>query len=309
MLKKILGLFSILFVILLYGNRIEPFWLETTRHDIFIEKLPSTFVGERLAFISDFQIGMWLGNEAVLSKVAETIIKEKPLAVLIGGDFIYHPTDSDPGEAADEWSKDDRERTFKLIAQAVLHLKPIRDADIPIYVVLGNHDYSMGRKSAHMVEETARKLTKSLESIGIQVLHNASVLIEKNGEKLAIGGVAPHYPDFDKPLQVIRTIDSDVPRVLFMHNANSIKHLSHNQFSFAVAGHTHGGQIRVPFLPNWSWTSLVPHTPDEVMGDGWVSHPNLDEEARIYVNRGIGFSTLPLRFNCRPELSLFILKG
>ncbi len=288
-----------------WGVLIEPRWLEVTHHTVAIPELHDAWKGEKIAFLADFQVGMWLGNESTIEKAVTEILKIQPAAVLIGGDFIYHPTDDDSDEAREEWNKDDRIRTQKLVDQVVEILKPITAKNIPLLAVLGNHDYSMGTASALRVEESAAYLSERLEAIGTRVLKNQSVALQKSDQPLHLVGLGPHYPDLSDPQKALQGA-GDGPKIMFMHNANSLEGLSRDRFAFSVAGHTHGGQIRIPGFPHFSWTSLVPHTPDDVMGDGWIVEKGAPSR-KIYVNRGIGFSTLPVRLNCRPELTIFHL--
>ncbi len=74
-----------------------------------------------------------------------------------------------------------------------------------------------------------------------------------------------------------------------------------------MAGHTHGGQIRIPGLPNWSYLSLFESDP--VHMDGWIEDDFGKPGNHLYVNRGIGFSDYPIRINCPPEVTRFKLVG
>jgi predicted MPP superfamily phosphohydrolase len=71
-----------------------------------------------------------------------------------------------------------------------------------------------------------------------------------------------------------------------------------------VAGHTHGGQVRLPFTPDWSWLELVSDLPADGFVDGYGEPRN-----QLYVSRGVGFSVVPVRLNCRPELTVFTLRS
>lgn len=74
----------------------------------------------------------------------------------------------------------------------------------------------------------------------------------------------------------------------------------------AVAGHTHGGQFRLPFSPDNSYLDLT--SEEGVRVDGWIEADTGSNENRLYVNRGVGISIVPLRVNCPPEITVFTLQ-
>ena len=89
-----------------------------------------------------------------------------------------------------------------------------------------------------------------------------------------------------------------------MHNPATFAKLEPASAPLAVAGHTHGGQIRVPFLPEWSYLRLFQD--DVVHTDGWIEGYGAGGN-ELFVNRGIGMSVLPIRINCSPAVSVFEL--
>lgn len=119
-------------------------------------------------------------------------------------------------------------------------------------------------------------------------------------------GIDAHAPDRDDVPAAWATVPVGTPRIALMHNPESFAAFPAGAAPLAVAGHTHGGQIRVPFLPRWSWLMLTKDEP--VHADGWIAGLGAPGN-RLYVNRGIGFSTVPLRINCPPELTVFTLRA
>lgn len=93
--------------------------------------------------------------------------------------------------------------------------------------------------------------------------------------------------------------------MVMMHNAASFTVFPANSAPFAVAGHTHGGQVRIPGTQSWSWIEIVKE--DEVQVDGWIDAFG-EAGNRLYINRGIGFSIVPIRINCMPDGALFTLQ-
>lgn len=91
-----------------------------------------------------------------------------------------------------------------------------------------------------------------------------------------------------------------------MHNPASFERIAAGRAPIAFAAHTHGGQVRIPFTPKWTWLSWV--RGERVHSDGW-DPPSVGAPGnRLYINRGIGMSELPVCINCRPELTLFTLR-
>lgn len=106
--------------------------------------------------------------------------------------------------------------------------------------------------------------------------------------------------------QTLSQVTKNMPRIILMHNPDSFAEFPANAAPLALAGHTHGGQIRIPFTENWSWMALV--SEEKVKADGWID--NFGQTGNhLYVNRGIGFSSFPVRINCRPELTIFTLRS
>ncbi len=304
-MKKIkytlLGLLGI-FGLLLFWGLLEPYLIDTEEEVAEIPGLPAAWEGKRVALIADWQIGMWLDNTSTIRRIVEQLIEERPAIVLIAGDFIYDP-DKDPSEE---------------INKAVEIVRSLPQAGIPTYAVLGNHDYGMKNKHAPPNEQLARQLHDALEAVGVQVLQNESVALTPSGNRnqttakmggnapLYLVGIGAHWPDRDQPKVALAPVPEGTPRLVMMHNPNSFEALPPNTAPLAVAGHTHGGQIRLPFTPEWSW--LIFMREDEVHADGWIKGYGQSGN-RLYVNRGIGFSIIPIRLNCPPEITLFTLRS
>ncbi|MFH7029531.1 MAG: hypothetical protein ACHBN1_30130 [Heteroscytonema crispum UTEX LB 1556] len=119
-------------------------------------------------------------------------------------------------------------------------------------------------------------------------------------------GIGSHWAKEDKPEVALAQVPNGAPRFVMMHHPDSFAAFPANTAPVAVAGHTHGGQIRLPFTPEWSWLSFTQE--DEVDVDGWIDNYGAPGN-RLYVNRGIGFSIIPIRINCPPEVTLFTLRG
>lgn len=300
-------------VLLVWGVGIEPRLLDVKSYHVsYLKNLPQNLKGTKIAFFADLQVGMWWGNEGTAKEVVRQLIEDNPDLILIGGDFIYHPIEDDSKkEAKSEFDQEEHLEVGNQIKRVLDILRPLASSGIPTFAVLGNHDYAMETPGVLKVEKVAAKLRDGLEQIGIRVLHNesAKVILDKDSAEASsiyVVGVGPHYPNEDNIIKALSSVPSEAPRVVFMHNAQSYRKAPPGSAPLAMAGHTHGGQIRIPFLDSWSWIKIM--KPYELHADGWIKDFGA-EGNHLYINRGIGFSRLPIRINCRPELTYINLEN
>ena len=266
-------------VLAVYGVAIEPrLLLSVQRPTAVIPDLPAGWEGREVAVISDLQVGMWWDNVGMAHRAVDALVEADPAAVLVLGDFVY--------DAAD---------TVDDVEAALAALAPLGEAGIPSFAVLGNHDYDAG---------AAELLRDRLEAVGIRLLVNEAVAMDDSSEPLYVVGIGPSLPGEARPEQALADVPDDAARVVAMHNPTTFDRLPDGAAPLAVAGHTHGGQIRVPFAPHWSLLSLVMDGP--VHTDGWIDGYGAPGN-RLFVNRGIGMSLVPARINCTPAVTIFTL--
>lgn len=307
-----LGIGGTLVALLFWGVAIEPRLIDVKEETAAIPDLPAAWEGKRVALIADLQVGMWLDNTDTIRRVVERLVGERPAAVLIAGDFVYNPTEDEHGEV----ERDDLSGFREEINEVVQILRPLTQAGLQTYAVLGNHDYGMMKPNYAKNELLARHVRQSLEAAGVRVLDNEAAALtlpgarthsagEDAGATLYVVGVGSHFAHNDNPSLALAQVPEGAARLVMMHNPDSFAAFSAGTAPLAMAGHTHGGQIRLPFTPDWSWMNLV--SEDEINADGWIDGYGQPGN-RLYVNRGIGFSIVPVRVNCRPELTLFTLR-
>ncbi|WP_421383504.1 metallophosphoesterase [Bacillus salacetis] len=281
--------------VLIWGF-IEPYIIDVEREEAEIPNLPQAWEGKEVAVIGDFQVGMWMDNDSVIPRIVDKIIEEDPEAVLLLGDYVYHPTD-------------DRTLQMGKVADA---LGDLQDANIPVFAILGNHDYAMAKKDDKINKEEANRVEGVLSSEGFTVLRNESVpltleedgvtLSRENENTLYLGALGATWPENVDVSKALQDIPDEAPRMFMMHNPEAFSKLPANTAPVAIAGHTHGGQYRIPFTPDWSYKELF--TDKEAHVDGWITDSYGSEGNSLYVNRGIGFSLFPMRVNCPPEITI-----
>lgn len=157
----------------------------------------------------------------------------------------------------------------------------------PVYVTLGNHDHYSG-----IPVEQFRHWTDRHQ---ITLLVNESETIRTNGGELALVGVddpSLHRAD----LRCLPTPAQHRFTLLLAHAPNILDQMEpHHHANLILCGHSHGGQWRIPGVPT-IW--LPPGC------NGRIAGHHEKHGYRLYVNRGLGWSFIPLRWNCRPEIAL-----
>lgn len=287
-------------ILLVWGSLVEPRVIDAEEHTAWVPRLPAGWEGARVAVVADYQVGMWGANLGTMRRTSRHLVEARPAAVLIAGDFVYK-TGEDPSEE---------------IARVVEIVRPLAAAGIPTFAVLGNHDFGLNQKEDAKEEAVAAAVRAALEAAGIRVLHNEAVVLpapsggaRADGEsgRLYLVGIGSEWADEARPDEALGEVPEGAARIVFMHNPDTFRRIPAGEAPMAVAAHTHGGQVRIPGTPDWSWLQLVVKGP--ATADGWIEDGYGLPGNRLYVNRGIGFSTIPLRINAAPEITYFQLRA
>ncbi|OAS17190.1 metallophosphoesterase [Paenibacillus oryzisoli] len=253
-----------------YGIFGEPNWIQTTTVKLSYKRYPASFAGMRIVQFSDTHISKYSGLSH-LTRLAQLLQRQEPDILVFTGDLF----DSRQGEISDD--------VIPILSQLqAAHGK---------FAVLGNHDLRMD----------AKRITDILEKSGFKVLVNENQRISRGEESIHIVGVDEMFhgnPDLPLALQ---GVERDEFALLLAHEPDFADLASKYAIDLQLSGHSHGGQIRIPF-----YGSVF--TPD--LGQKYsMGLYNFDgTEFHVYTNRGIGTTLLPIRFNCRPEITVFVLE-
>jgi predicted MPP superfamily phosphohydrolase len=259
-----------------YAGEIARHELDIVQRTIVIPGLPDSFKGFRIVQLSDIHFKEF--TEAFFVKLAVHEINGlKPDLVALTGDFVsYGPIDK---RRSIPW--------FQECAQLLTRIRcPQR------YAVLGNHDC--------IVNEAAAK--DALNAHGIPVLINQAVPLERDGKRIWLAGLADALegkvrPDFDKAIPNTARLDNECV-ILMAHEPDILPRVAKYDVDLMLSGHTHGGQVRLPFLP-------PVHLPP--LGRKYIEGHFQLGRTQLYVNRGIGTVDMPFRFNCPPEITVLTL--
>jgi predicted MPP superfamily phosphohydrolase len=287
-------LVKILAAVAVYGTVIEPRFVLTEREPAAIPALPASWEGKQVAVFADLQVGMWWANRDAARKAVRSVVELKPAFTLLAGDFVY-----------------DADVSVNTQMHEVLDiLQPIIDAKIPTYAVLGNHDYELMNEHSEKESYVAQRVRFALDSAGIPMLDNKAIVVYPAGadsttaNALWIVGIGEKWAKNDHPDVALARVPAGAPRIVFMHDPDSFAHIPADQAPIAVAAHTHGMQLGIPWLSDWMWRTYFSDEGSGVAGwqDGFGKAGN-----HLYINRGIGFSILPGRVGAPPELTVFTL--
>jgi len=243
---------------------IEPYSLKITAYDLKNPQLS----GLKIVFATDFHIAPYGWEKWRLNRVMETINKQNANLVILGGDYV------------------NRHNQKSTMPPSEIAAK-LQEIKAPKVAVLGNHDAYYGKT----------EVKTALESAAIPVLDNNRTKINLQGKEVYIAGVSDY--DTDKPDMAKALENTKSPLIFVTHSPDVFPSLK-GEADIAFAGHTHGGQIVLPF-----WGALVINT-----DSGRKYTYGLFEEygKPLIVSSGLGTSILPLRFNNRPEIVVVTFK-
>jgi uncharacterized protein len=260
-----------------YAGEIARHELDIVFRTIHLPHLPDAFAGFKIVHISDFHLEEFT-EDAFLEAVVRRVNMLDADLVVLTGDFVSNkplPKHLSFGFAV---------RCASILSHLQCSLR---------YAVLGNHD---GLVSTPAV-------TEALTTHGIPVLANRYIPLEREGQRLWLAGIEDALegrPDLSKALPAHRNPDHE-PLILLAHEPDFADFAIGRQVSLVLSGHTHGGQILLPFLP----PLLLP-----ALGRKYIhGFFNFQDGMQLYVNRGIGAVNLPFRFRCPPEITVLTLQA
>ena len=255
----------------LYAAEVARHALSVEEHTIRLARLPEAFRGMRVVQISDFHYAEY--SEAYfLREMVNRVNRLRPDMVVLTGDFV-----SD-GLLPVSYARRHAVGCAEILSRITCPLR---------YAILGNHDVGVGQPY----------VVGPLREHGIPVLLNQAVPLERGGQRLWLAGLNSADQGKSRPEQAIPQAKGE-PTIVLAHEPDILPQIARYKVDLMLSGHTHGGQIRLPFLPP---LRLPP------LGKKYVEGLFRQGETQLYVNRGIGAVGLPFRLNCPPEITVLTL--
>jgi uncharacterized protein len=259
----------------LYSGEIARHELDIVHRPIAIANLPEPFHGYRIVQLSDIHLDEYT-ESFFLERIVHHVNTLAPDLVLLTGDFITH------GSLTFIASGHAMRRCSEILTTLTAPLR---------YAVLGNHDVAFDGPA----------VVRALTAQGTPVLINQYLPVERKGARIWLCGVDD--PGTSSPnLDLAIPAKPDGPVILMAHEPDYaddvVAHPRGHLVDLMLAGHSHGGQVRLPFLGPLILPPMGLKYPE--------GHYRFDQ-MQLYVNRGLGTVGLPFRLNCPPEITVITL--
>jgi hypothetical protein len=228
----------------------------------------------RLAVLSDLHVGSPWNGRSRLAHVVDMVNAQHPDAIVLLGDYVIQGVLGgrfvEPEDVAGELSR--------------------LSAPRGVYAVLGNHDWWFD----------GERVRRALVSAGLRVLENEAVPVAHAEGRFWVAGLADLMTRRPDVRCALRAVPAGEPVLLLSHGPDLFESVP-DRVTLTLAGHTHGGQVRLPFIG----APIVP----SIYGQRYAAGRVVEKGRTMFVTTGIGTSILPLRFGVPPEIVMLTLVG
>jgi predicted MPP superfamily phosphohydrolase len=254
---------------------IEPNLVKVEHVNLNLPRLGSEFSGIRIAQISDIHMGGWMNAER-LQHIIDLVKTQKPDLFFLTGDFLI-------GHTFDQASEEYLQNLIDI-------LSPLAKS-IPSFGVLGNHDYWTN----------ADAVRGMMKASGMMELSNSVFTMTRGNQNFHLCGVDDIWEKHARLDDVVEQLPDDSAAILLAHEPDFADVSAETgRFDLQVSGHSHGGQVVIPLYG----APILPY-----LGQKYPSGLYKVGNMLQYTNRGVGMIEPAVRFNCPPEITLFILES
>ena len=257
---------------------LDAFWLEPQRlvlneNTLELPQWPEALSGTRVALLSDLHVGSPHWHLPDLQQLVERTNQAEPDLVLLAGDYLIN------GVRFGQWIDPES------IASVLAGLR----APLGVVAVLGNHDWW----------NDGYRVRRALREHGITVLENEALALERGGQRFFVVGLADALTRQIRLDEALAAVPEGAPFVVLAHEPDIFPEVP-ERAALTLAGHTHGGQVRLPLLGRL----VVPSRYGQRYAAGHV----VEGQRHLFVTSGVGTSIFPVRFGVPPEIALLTLR-
>jgi predicted MPP superfamily phosphohydrolase len=286
----------------LYSWQVEPHWVQVVRRPMPLPDLPLSLAGRTLLQLSDIHVGPRVSSDYLIHALRSAAALE-PDFVVFTGDFVSYRS----------------ARVYRELARVLRALPRGRLATV---AALGNHDYGPGWRRLDVADAITRvasdagaivlrnevRIVGGIQFVGLADLWSPEFGAYREAPLIALPStdpdetdeLAPAAPSGTDARHALDRVARDTPTIALAHNPDAQDLPIWGNFKgWVLAGHTHGGQVKPPFLP----PPVLPVRNKRYTAGAFAVAPG----RTLYINRGLGH-LLQVRFNVRPELTLFTLE-
>ncbi|HXX70420.1 MAG TPA: metallophosphoesterase [Polyangiaceae bacterium] len=251
-----------------YGVLVRRRWFRVVERVVVIPALDPRLEGFRIAHLSDLHIGTLTPRSWGLGW-ARSANRKKPHLTVVTGDLVTSGNDYHPD-----------------VADVLEHLQ----AEHGVFASMGNHDYF----------GDGERLVTLLRRRGVRVLRNEGVLIEHQGARLWLAGLDDTWTQRDDLEATMRHRPPGAPAVLLAHDPTRFDAAVDAGAALVLSGHTHGGQIGLPFL--YRFVNVAAMYRYRL---GFYRR----RASVLYVHPGLGTTGPPIRLGVVPEVTVLVLRS
>jgi predicted MPP superfamily phosphohydrolase len=255
---------------------LEPNRPRIVRKELSLRRWPARLDGFTIVLLSDFHYDPHFSVHPLHAAIG-MVNDLRPDLIVLTGDFVTAPFGNGDDEKAASTAKP---------CARLLHQMRARHG---LWSVLGNHDWATD----------PQQVKSALQAEGIDCLANQSVAIEHDGARFWLAGVDDVLSETADLPKTLHSVPENEATVLLVHEPDYADAVARFPVDLQLSGHSHGGQIRLPWLGPLYLPELARKYAWGLYRVGGLT---------LYTNPGLGTMGLPARWNCPPEITLLILR-
>ena len=257
-----------------YANQIETRRLRVHEETLTLTNWSANLDNFKIVAVSDIHGGSQSVDGARIRTLVETINRQNPDLIVLLGDYVSQTR----GRSSD----------LKMPSAEIAESLKGLQAKYGVYAIIGNHDWWYNEA----------KITGEFEAAGITILDNETKQISVGGETVTLWGIEDFWKKRRVPLEPFDQIAEKKNIIALTHNPDSFDQTP-PEVALMLAGHTHGGQVRIPFYG----------APITVSQRKYYTDHLVENDHDVYITSGFGTTGPPFRFLTPPEIAVLTLKS